>query len=269
MKDCIKSILLVFVTVLIGAGESAADSKTTGSVEVRGIRIAGKGYGKDDELRPFNWSAGPVLALLAQVPGGGIIEFDHEASVVTAFVDDKGTNLMAGEMEFGKPGFNMMANISKDARACMVELTGSSLPAKDAKELKASGKIVIVTAKTKKKETVKNIAMKAGTKFTLGGAAFEVTKVGKPDWGDEPQQITLQARQDLSAIASVVFIGPDGKVVESMDRGTMTMKMNKNITITKDYALAQKLPTATIEMEFWTDMKRIEIPFGISVSVGL
>jgi hypothetical protein len=254
----------------------AANETREVNVEVRGLRVVGEAYGDSMQgLRAFNWSKGTSLALLAVFPEGGIISFDSEASKLERFGDDKGTNLLeepkSGESTFfqSKPGFGMMASVSEDGKACMIELDSPAVPAKGAARIDASGSLVFKCGSKKKTFTHENVAFKVGTKVEAGAVPLEVTKVGEPEWGDDPLQITLKATQDMSKVAAIAFFDGNGNAIESSDAGWTSMRSFNVVSIEKSFNLKKKVDSATIAVTYWVDMRDEEIPFKVTASLGL
>ena len=265
----------VLVAGLLAAGQAegaaAADAPT---VQACGLRVVGDGYKEakpgEPGIRPFNWSRGTTVVLMVSFPGGGMLKLDTKASKLDKFADDKGTDLLkAAGSTFNKSGFGTWPKISKDGKAAMLELVSAGLPAKGAKEILASGTVVLKSATQKKTTVLKDVALKAGTKFTAGNVPFEITKAGKPSWGSDPLQVSVKTNADMSGIASVRFLGPDGKEIPSRSGGTWRSRSGKFLSISTSYVLKKKVDSATIEIEHWTDMKQTDIPFSVTVSLGL
>lgn len=246
------------------------------TVEVRGLRIVGAGEGDDfqDSVRPFNWSQGISVALLVRRPEGGIIDIDEDASTVTRFEDNTGTDLLkkpeqkGGKRMFSSTGgFGMMPAIKKDGRAAMVELNGPGLPGKGATKVKAQGTILLVCANSKKRFT-QAIELKVGSKVTVGPVPLEITKVGKPDWGKAAMSVTFTATQQLDAIAGISF-SSGGANIETRDGGHTSLRAFNTVKVEKTINFEKKIDAATIEIDAWQDLKRIKVPFNLRVGIGL
>jgi len=258
----------VLIASSIGGPAKAGDDVT---VEVRGLRIVGKGYGEGMKgLRPFNWSPGTTLAVLVTAPAGGLLKLDKDASKVDRLVDDKGTDLLQpGTSKFSRPGFGHWARISKDGKACMVEVTGNGVPAKEAKEITATGTMVFKSATKKQTFRQKNVALQPGTKVAAGRIPLEITKVGKPSWGSDPVEVTFKTNTDLGPIAEIRFLGPDGKAIKSRGSGGSSFRTGGAMTVHRSYRLAKKATVVTIEIDYWMDLKVLKVPLSIKSSVGM
>ena len=266
------SVLLAVGLGVCGEAEGAAAKPT---VEVRGVRVVGKGYGKgkygSQELSPFNWTTGVQIAVLVRHPGGGLLELDRTACKLKKFTDDKGTDLLKASKAsaFGARGFGMGSKISEDGKACMAELVSGGIPAKGAKEIVASGTMVFKSATKKKTFTHKNVAIKRGSKVKAGAITFEITKASKPQWGDAALEITLKTNTDISSIATIKFRDATGKEIPSQGAGGSTMKMGDRVTIEKGFQFKKKVTVATVAIDYWMDMKTLKVPFDVKATIGL
>lgn len=273
-----RHIIIVRLVAAFGIGFAGWPSlaQSAGTVEARGIRVVGPGEGVEfqDSVRPFNWSEGISVALLVRHPEGGIIDIDREASTVTRFEDDKGTDLLKQPEQkkektmFSRQSpFSMMPQVKQDGTVALVELEGPSRPVKEATRVKAQGTILLVCAKTKQRST-QELKLEVGSKVTVGPVPLEITKVGKPDWGDAALAVTFKAAQTLDAIAGISF-SSQGTAIQTRDGGTTSMQAFNRITVEKTINFEKKVDAATIEIEAWQDMKRVEVPFDLTVGLGL
>ncbi|MCY3023220.1 MAG: hypothetical protein NTW87_29945 [Planctomycetota bacterium] len=256
----------------IAAGESGPAGAT---VEAQGLRIVKPSPGGNDKLRAFNWFSGTTLALLVTVPQGGLVSFDRDASKVTSFADDKGKDLTKsdgkGRFMSDKAGFEMMPNFSEDGKQCTTDVRAPGVPAQGATKLAVAGELVFQIATQKKDFAAENVALKADTKVAAGPIPFTITKVGKPEWGGDEAAfcITLEAKQDLSSVADIQFQDAAGKKIEGRRGSTSRMGFMNNVTITWEYNLKAKADAARIVITYWTDMKKVTVPFALNVGVGL
>jgi hypothetical protein len=237
------------------------------SVEVTGFRVAAAV--KDQELSGFNWEEGVVLRLQFTTPDGTIVEMDRDASTIASFKDDKGTDLLGGKKadDFGV-GFEMMPSYSKDRKMCAVNLHAPTLPAKSATAVLLKGEAAISVAAGTKDVTVDNVALTTGTKLTLADVPLEISKVGKPDFGDGTA-VTLSANQPLTAIAEITFIGPDGKKIDVRDGGTSSMSFMGKTRVERSYVFKTLPASAKVTAKVWTDLKTQKVPLDLKVGIGL
>ena len=259
---------LALGVMIVGGSARAADPEGV-TIEVRGVRVVGEGYGEGmGGVRAFNWSKGTSVGVLVVFPEGGLIAFNRDASSLDKMADDKGTDLKVRD-RFGESGFGMMPGISEDGKACMVEISGKGVPAKGAQEIAASGTLVFTCGS--KKETFKkeNVLLKVGTKVQAGKIPFEISKVGEPDWGEEPLQITLKTNKDCSAISEIKFLDAAGKEIRSSEAGTTSMSGMGMTQVERSFNLAEKAETVTVAITYWMDMAEKKVPFDVKAGLGL
>jgi len=263
------AVVLGVLCVVAGWSVNAAQAADPGlKVEARGLRVVGEGYGEENGLRPFNWFPGVTVALLVTSPAGGLIEFDSRASEVTKLVDNKGTDLMV-RGEFSMPGFTGSEDVSDDGKAMMIDVGGGGVPAKGADSIQVTGTLAIRRATQQKVHKADNVAVKADQKIEAGPVAFTISSVGKPDWGDNPLRITLEAKQHVDTIAEIRFLDAGGAVIESHRTGSMTMSMGDDVQVTLEFDLAKAVESFSVEVVYWTDLQTAKVPFDVTVRVGL
>ncbi len=259
--------MVVGAIVLSLAASAFAQEIAKATVQVGGIRIVGAGYGgeENDELRAFNWQQGTTLAILVSVPQGGLIEFDDDASTVNKFVDDKGTDLKPAKGRWQRGVFGGFTRVSKDGKAAMIEIGGGAVPVAGAKEIHVSGTLVFKAGSKKETFTHKDVPVKIGSKISAGKVAFEVSKMGKPEWGDAAFEITLRTEQPITEIAGIAFMDARGNVIESDQAGKSWGGKASTLT----YNLAQKVDTVTVAITFRMDLREEKVPFDVKAGVGL
>ncbi len=252
------------------ASAPATDEAARPTVRVCGIRVVGAGFEDGEGLkgRPFNSVQGTTVAVLVRTPGGGLIEFDEDGSSLSVFTDDKGGKLIDDEDLLGE-GFSDFPEISKDGKCALLEVFGKGIPGKGARELRLKGSLSFKSATQTKMVMQKGVALKKGTKFEVGPIAVTVKDVGKPDWGKEPLEITLEMNEPGETIAAVRFLDEQGKEIKSKGTSSGSTRLGKLVWIKRGYKLAKKVESVTVEISYWTDMKMTQIPFDLTAGVAL
>lgn len=259
------AVVLLLVASSIVFGE---DTKANTKVNVAGLRVVAPAYEDNDEMRAFNWSPGTCVSLLVVQPQGGLIGFDADASKLDEMTDDKGNSLLSKEGS-GRSGFSAWPKIGEDGKAALVEIDAGNTPAAGSNAIRLKGTLVFSSASDKKTYKQDNVALKPGTKFEAGPIPMTVKEAGKPEWGDEPLEITLEANKNLDSLASVRFLDAEGNEIEASDSGSSSMTFGDEVTVNRSYKLGKMVDTATIEMTYWTDLKPLEVPFDLTITVGL
>jgi len=275
---------LVIGGLIAGPARSTCAQPAAPKVEVRGICIAGAAYGSGMEALSFYSVKGTTVVLLVTVPEGGLIAADSEKMKLDKLTDDKGTDLTAATGTAGEMRMAPMPRISKDGKACLVELNGPQLPAQGATAILASGTIALKCGSKKETARQENVALKPGTKVSAGPVAFDISKVGKPQFSfgfmgrgaapsttppAEELEVTLHATQDCSAIANIAFLDAAGKDLGARSGSSMTMSGLGMKSVEKSFVLPKKVDAATIVITYWADLKEILVPFDVKATLGL
>ena len=263
--------VVFFLLVAVFVVPSLAQEPT---VRVAGVQVIRETVGEDfgNKLVPFNThEKGSSLALIVAAGAGKIIALDDEASKVQSFVDDKGTNLLAGESRFGRDGFGPFPKVSEDGKAGMMEVRGSGAPAAGATKLRLKGSIAVVTGS--KTEAVKStpFLLKEGSKVSVGNIELTVEKVGKPDFGDHALEVTVStSNNEIKTIADVKFLDENGGEVEVESTGSSSSGFNGQFDYQKSYGLSKNLDGKKVVLQFevWTDLEEKVIPVDITASLG-
>jgi len=244
------------------------------TIEARGLSVAGDGYGEFmDGVQPFNNNLGTRVALFVMAPSGGLLKFNADKSKLTAFTDDKGKDLSKTTKKggFHNTGFSSFAHISKDTKACIVDVETPELPTKGAGTVTVSGEAVFTFATQKKDFEVPTVALKAGTTFKAGDLNFEIKKTGKADFDAEnwPVEIEFGFKQSTGNLADVKFIDVAGKVIETSRSGGSSMSFGNTVSESITYKMKKPAETVKVVVTLWMDMKDVAVPFNLKVGPGL
>jgi hypothetical protein len=277
---------ILFGGMIAGFARSACAQPAAPKVEVLGVRVAGPVSGSVMEgLRAYQWTEGTTVALLVTVPDGGLVSVNREKMQLTQLADDKGTDLTASKNAMGRLPMVMEPQVSADGKACLVELNGGTVPAKGAAAITATGSISLQCGSKKETAREQNVALKPGTKIHVGPMAFEISRVGKPQFffempGAEESkpttppaerfEVTLQTNQDCSSVASVAFLDAAGEDLGAKPSSSSSTGMaGKILTVEKSFVLPKKVATATISITYWTDLKEVVVPYEVKATLGL
>jgi len=264
MKSPLLSTSVAFATLAVSLTASGAADGL--EVKPAGLKIVAIAHGKEFmKTAPFqSFETGTELALGITAEGTRIIALDEDKSKLTAFTDDKGTDLGGGKAEF-----DSFPKVSEDGMFGILELKGAGLPAVGATRISAKGTLAVTlggkTATTKSKP----LAVAKGTKFTLGDYKFEISETGQTGDDEKPLSLTLQAKQNLDGVAAIRFFGEDGKEIEASANGSSSSGFNNSVTVEKYYALATKAKSIVVEIDAYTDIKVRNVPFDVTTGLGM
>ncbi len=287
-------ILMLGLTALMGCGKEtpansqliqvAAKSKSEPAqvgrrvlsdgvvTEVLGLRVVKPFTGQKD-LRAFNWNPGTSVAVAISLPQGGIIGLDREASKITAFYDNKGTDLWDGPQvnKFSHSSIDMMPSVSEDTRAILLDVDGQGVPKSGAKSLTLKGEMQLWVSQEKTKLTASGVNLKEGTKFTLGSRKIKVTKSGTPKYGNKNAfSATLRLKGEVADIAEIKFFDAQGNDLSGHRQSSFWSGDGERRVSHWEFVFEQrpKGPVAVV-MNQWTDLSKKKIPLDLKFNLGL
>ncbi len=258
------STSVVFSTLVFPlTGSHAADAV---EVSPAGLKIVAVAYGKEYmKTAPFqSFDTGTELALGITAKESRIIGLDEDKSKVTSFTDDKGTDLTGGKAEFGS-----FPKIAEDGTFGILEVKGSGIPAAGATKIMAKGTLAVTLGGKTATTRSEAVAVKKGTRFTLGDYKFEVSDTSESGDDEKPTSLTLQAKQNLDGVAAIRFFTEAGKEIEASNSGSSSSGFNNSVTIEKYFDLATKATSILIEIDAYTDLKVETIPFDLTTGLGM
>ncbi len=267
--------------VLLGFAALATPSPAEPTIKAAGIRVIretyepekgdGDSFGNMSSFATFNtFGTGTDLALLVLPGEGALIDLNLDDSELTAFEDDKGTDLLTETEGFDGDGFASFPSVEESGAAAMVEIEASGLPAAGATSLSAEGVLVIGTASEKKAERSAAFELAEGTEIEVGGIALKVEGVGEPSFGDHALELEFETRdRAIERVASVRFFDAAGAEIESSGAGSSRMGFNNKFTYGRSYSLAKKpAGKITVEFELWADYVEHKVPFSVTAGLG-
>lgn len=202
------------------------------------------------------------VALELDYPGGGVLDVDVEASSLSLFEDDMGTNLRDPGASFGP--FELMTRRSQDGRFLAFVLPSGKAPYSTATTLHAEGVVAVQVAKDAQEFVSDSIALNEGSTFSVGGYEFEIVQIEQASFG-KGHSITVRTAKDTAAILRYCLIDSDGLEVE------LTPTINRSGTGTWQQTLRYDRPlaVASLRVECWQDLRTVEVPFEVEVGLGL
>lgn len=230
------------------------------TVTLAGIRTIWNDAEKEfDGFKTFNSDKGTAVAVLISVTEGSIVAFDDDKAKFTI-------NGKPAKVRFG-------GDISKDHKHLKLEVeTTAAVTAAELATLKLEGALPITTATGSTEIKSDPFEVKPDTKvtFTTGKLPAErsltVDKSGKPEWGDDPFQVSFKSDRKFDEFASISFTGADGKALESSRGGSSTMSMMGKTTAEVSYTFKQKADKLVMVLSVWTGFE--SKPLKISLSAA-
>ena len=269
------AMVLGIATFARAADEKPSDLK----VEASALRVVAPYSNADEALNAFgSRTPGTTVTLLIASPSDRIVHFDHAASAVAKFTDDKGNDLLARAAGPVPPngeaivpqGFSLFPLISKDGKACAVEVSAPLLPAKGSAAVKLSGSVTMLCASATKEFIQKDVPVKNGSRIETPSLKLTLEHIGKPDVGDEPLSITLRSHNNLDDVADVKFFKADGTEIKSRSIGGISkMAVLGELTVEWCFNLAENADAVTLKLNMWTDVQKKKASFDLTIGPGL
>lgn len=267
MKSCI--IILNLLAVCASGVCSLSAKADAAKVEVVGVSI-GKKLSSDAANELFMFKAdGTKLYTLITLPGKTIIGADREASKFGKFTDDKGTNLFAplGHVPEADDWIGTFGpKLTEDGKACGLTVEAPARPVPGATKLLFNANMVFRCGTSIKTVEQKNVALKKGSKITIGPVPMEIVQT---QVAANETSLGLKSRASLERILSVRFFNAAGKEIESRIEGYESSSIFGNYEITRTYKLPGKVPVANVKIAFYDKVETVSVPLAIEAGLGL
>lgn len=265
MRILIASMGCVLATAGVSIPEQDTDSKSAIGVEFRvaAIRIALEPYGGKDGLMPGGQFPGTNISVLATSSDWRLVALDSNESKLSKFECEKGSNLLSKKPRFSGI-IGAFPAFSSDAKACLIDLSSGGTPAPGATKILIEGTLAMTVGRNPEIKKGEEVAVKKGTKFEIGGIPFEVKSSGKPQWGEDPFEITLAVKKDPRPIVGIRFLDGSGKEIKAERKGSSTSPRGGSWS----YHFKEKIEGFTLEVERLTETQDVEVPLKLEVSVG-
>lgn len=254
---------IVFLAMALGGGVSGPRAEEVVQVRPAGVAL----LWSQDEEKAFDHLAilnqpHPVgLALSLRSAGKKIVSVDEEGSKVLTFADDRGTDL--------KGEFGYFPQIAEDGSVAILDLHGTRSVSPEAGALIAKGQLKVGLAS-------RTNALRAGPVEVGKGAVlkfaddlqFEITRAGKPEWGDAPFSVSLTIKRDVPEVAAVRFFDGTGKQIEAERAGSSRSGFLGRVSLTWDFTLQARVEQLAAEVDVWSDLEEKVAPFDLRVGIG-
>jgi hypothetical protein len=234
------------------------------SVSVSGLQINAEVPAMSDGGQPFTFESGTKVKLLISSPSGGLVSCDEDASTVTVLKDDKGTDLLAKGKGSPSSPLSPFSRISDDHKFLEIEARAEKIPLKGSSTLFLAGVLSVQLAHAQ--NTISRpLKLVNGASATFGTLTFTVDKVGKPEWGDDPMAFTVKIKGDVAQVATIVFTKADGSPIEV----THSSSFHGGPISEWTYNMKETADSLTMTTTLWNDLKKVEVPFDLTIDVGL
>lgn len=208
----------------------------------------------------FNTKPGVNLALHIHTDSDSLIGIDQDQSKVTL-----------GGAEAQVSFFGSSSSIAKDGKTLKLEINAKGAQPVDGK-FKTTGAIVVTTANGKTQFTTDLIDWKKGTKVQFPKEAnlppFEIKSVGKPSWGDEKWEVTLNTNQKFESFISVTFIDDKGKEHKANQGSSSSMSGLGMTSVSVSFKAPETISKAKMVVEVWKGLKKTTVPVHFTLGAS-
>jgi hypothetical protein len=260
------AVLLVPALLSPAGAEPAAAPLAVSVVAVRAsreVRLDG-----DKPERPGMGMSATSVHLLMESREASLVQAVKEKCVLAAFRDDKGTDLLAVKPKFGG-ALGAFPKFAKDRRSCLLEVQSDALPAAGARALTVEGTLVFTVAGGEETVKAEGVKLAKGTSFKAGALGVAVEGAGKPQWGDDPMEVTLQIAAATDPVSRIRFLDASGQDLAARRTGSSSMRLGGAGTISWTYSFKKAADTATVEVTLWKDLKEVTVPVKLEFGIGM
>jgi hypothetical protein len=209
------------------------------------------------------------MTLVLSIPDREVLALDTKGAALTAFTDDRGTNLLAAHPgRLGTAGLQH-ADISPDGHRAKIVLQSFFAPAGGATKLILKATIPASCGADRKQVRQNEVSLIEGTKFKLGSLEFEVAKSPTQTFADSAMTVQFKCNASLRPIQSLRFLSSSGKEIKSRQFGSTSRRSNNSISETRDFALWENAASIAVEADMFTRTETVQIPVNIEIGVGL
>jgi hypothetical protein len=239
--------------------KAAAAPKPNPTVSLAGLQVVARSLGKGRfrDAVAFDGQPGVSIGLAVKVaPGTAILEIEDDDCEVTAWTDDKQTDMNI------EPDWGSFPTFTEDQSAGLISVRTPMLPAAGASSMTLTGTLSVTTAAGTRTVQAKKVALAKGTSFQLGTIAASIGDFEPSDTGGA---ITVKMTgAGVGAMKRLRFLDAAGTEIESDANGSMTSPGEAEYS----YTLKAKATTATIDVELWQNLQTTPVPFTITATVG-
>lgn len=205
---------------------------------------------------------GVTLSIAATTTGKKIVEFDSDGCKLTKFVDNSGKP-MKGE-------FGHFAKVGESGKTLRFEIESKELPSQAATGLEIEGSLVVEVASQSKVVKTEVVELAKGKAVVFGELLkTEITEIGKPGYGEMKAEITLEAKKEWPAYSTLRFYDGEGNEIKSESGGHSRFSMLGSVTESRTFRLAKKPKSFRVEMDAWSDLETVTVPFSVKAGLGL
>jgi hypothetical protein len=261
----------------VGAARTAAPQGGP-TVRLMGLQVIRSVSEADEDQAMMLAPPGTVLTMLVSSAGKRILGVNREASKLTAFTDDKGMDL-GRKPENPDPANVRVADewwlgphrpLAVRSGGCLVQVQTDHLPAAGATRIIFRANLVLECGANERTVRQEGLPLRNSAAITVGPVPLRITGVEDvQDAGGMKMDVTFEHAKSLNVVKGIRFIGPDGQPIESTYLGRMEMGPPDDPPYQTVCRLARKVDKVTVEITYYDQIEKLNVPVDLAATVGL
>jgi hypothetical protein len=263
-----RNVPFLFAAALLAArSPSALNAAEAPKPAVVGLQVMRPGTHEASLSIVPGERAGTTLWLLVTLPDRHIVGLDETASKITAFADDKGTDLNVEERNrfWHKP---VDCETVEDGRGCVLAFRSPKLPAANARTLALKATVVLLHGIGDKTAAQASVALKEGAEIKVGPFPMKIMTLAALKSPPARRLLTLEGSQEDRAIRSFAFIGPDGKDIGAEIIPGRRVGAGSLVHWYRPFALPAGVENVTLRITYFERLESITVPIEITAGIG-
>lgn len=215
---------------------------------------------------------GIKVVVRVSVPEMTITSVPEGALRLARFADDLRTELGDGRQTPTHPGLGgpRESPVAPDGQSCTIEIGSDRLPAAGAKQILASGTVVLRCGRGERTVEQKDFAPAVGKTIDAGGVTLRLSEMAAaPERGGTGGGGVLLtfASDAADAVRSLQFIAPDGTKLAAK----AIVRRYESLTTTGrlQYVLPSVPDSMTVRVMLFEKVELISVPIDLAVGVGI
>lgn len=248
-----------------GKPDEAAPDPVVDVVGVQVVRPVGFGQGKVRGRQ-----VGTRVLLRVSAPGRCFADILPAASPVSAFRDDKGTDLVPADGAGVDRGWEPDLQVCPDGSRCIVEVAAARAPATGARSIHVDAQVALRCGQGARKHRREELRLARGAKLTAGGADMEVHSVQEGEFGGGAVlAVVFVTKKNPEAIRKLAFLDEDGKEIPSRVLRRRKCGFSGASTHEIIFGLGKAVAAAGVEVTTFEKVETVKVPVNLTVGLGL
>ena len=212
------------------------------------------------------------LGLLVRVPGRRVVAATDESLQVSAFIDDKNTDLGDGKRDPNRPNYGYSPSgqsvVGEDGHACLFWITSDRVPAADAGRIFLRGTVMLRTSTGEKTSDRAPLPLRIGKTLEAGPVPMTIRSLS--DTGGSGVHVTLNADASIEQIQSLKFFDGEGReikagAIQKFDSAAQAGRGSSTMSFT----LPRSVDEVAVEVVYVERVEELKLPVEVQVDAGV